>query len=149
VALSLLMVATSCTRATIQEPAAQEYLGIGIVSGTLGEQQRVALFTRKPSSIQHPAAQEYLGRGIVSGTLGGQERMTQLTRDPSAVSVIGHVQVVEGVAYLIRDAEGREIRIPHDQNTKIDRPAHVGDRIQSWLDHRGRALLIRSLDDGQ
>jgi hypothetical protein len=36
--------------------------------------------------------------------------------------------------------------VPHDENTRIDRPAHVGDRIQSWLDRHGRAVLIRSLD---
>ena len=148
-AFSLLMVTANCTGATILEPAAQEYLGIGIVSGTLGEQQRVAHFSREPASIQRPAAQEYLGRGIVSGTLGEQQRLAQLTRDSLSISVIGHVQAVEGAAYLIRDAQGREIRIPYDQNTMIDRPAHVGDRIQSWLDHRGCALLIRNLDGGQ
>lgn len=48
------------------------------------------------------------------------------------------MQALEGAAYLIRDTQGKEIRIPHGQNTRIDRPAHVGDHIQSWLDHRGR-----------
>ena len=145
-ALSLLSVTTSCAHSTIQEPAAQEYLGIGIVSGTLGEQQRLAQFPGAPSSIQRPAAQEYLGLGIVSGTLGEQQRLAQFTGDASSVSIIGQVQALEGAAYLIRDTQGKEIRIPHDQHTKIDRPAHVGDRIQSWLDHRGRAVVIQSLD---
>jgi len=57
----------------------------------------------------------------------------------------GHI--VEGGAYLIRDVRGQEHRIPHDENTRIDRPAHVGDRIQSWFDRHGRAVLIRSLDE--
>ena len=47
---------------------------------------------------------------------------------------------------LAPHAQGEDIRIPYDENTKIDRPAHVGDHIQSWLDHRGRAVVIRSLD---
>lgn len=47
---------------------------------------------------------------------------------------------------MIRDAPGKDIRIPDDENTRIDRPAHVGDRIQSWLDRQGRAVLIRNLD---
>lgn len=41
---------------------------------------------------------------------------------------------------------GQDIRIPHDENTKIDRPAHVGDHIQSWLNHRDRAVVIRNLN---
>ncbi|QPD04987.1 MAG: hypothetical protein Nkreftii_002761 [Candidatus Nitrospira kreftii] len=98
------------------------------------------------SAVQGNSSQEYLGMGIVSGTLGEQQRVAQCVGEPSSVSVVGQVQVLEGGAYLIRDVQGQEIRIPHDENTRIDRPAHVGDRIQSWLDRHGRAVLIRSLD---
>lgn len=104
--------ATGCAQSITQRPSSQEDLGIGIVSGTLGEQQRVALCAGEPSSF----------------------------------SVVGQVQTVEGGAYLIRDAQGKELRIPHDENTRIDRPAHVGDRFQAWLDRHGRAVLIRNLD---
>ena len=109
---SLLVLVTGCAQSTLQGRSSQEDLGMGIVSGTLGEQQRVALCAGEPSSM----------------------------------SVVGQVQALEGAAYLIRDAQGKEVRVPHDENTRIDRPAHVGDHIQSWLDHQGRAVLIRSLD---
>jgi hypothetical protein len=95
---------------------------------------------------QEQLSQEYLGLGIVSGTLGEQKRLGLRARELPPISVIGQVQAVEGAAYLIRDTQGRELRIPHDENTRIDRPAHVGDQIRSWLDHHGRAVLIRSLD---
>jgi hypothetical protein len=98
------------------------------------------------SIVQERSSQEDLGMGIVSGALGEQQRVTLCTGTPSSISIVGHVQAVEGGAYLIRDSQGQEVRIPHDENTKIDRPAHVGDRIQSWLDRHGRAVLIRSLD---
>lgn len=98
------------------------------------------------SVVQGHSSQEYLGMGIVSGTLGEQQRVARCVGEPSSVSVVGQVQALEGGAYLIRDVQGQEIRIPHDENTRIDRPAHVGDRIQSWLDRHGRAVLIRSLD---
>lgn len=98
------------------------------------------------SAVQGNSSQEYLGLGIVSGTLGEQQRVAQCIGEPSPVSVVGHVQALEGGAYLVRDVQGQEIRIPHDENTRIDRPAHVGDRIQSWLDRHGRAVLIRNLD---
>jgi hypothetical protein len=109
---SLLIFATGCAQSVVSGESAQEYLGMGIVSGTLGEQQRVALCAGEPSSM----------------------------------SVVGQVQALEGGAYLIRDAQGKEIRVPYDENTRIDRPAHVGDRLQAWLDRQGRAVLIRSLD---
>ena len=96
--------------------------------------------------LQGDSTQEHLGRGIVSGTLGEQQRVALCAGEPSSISVVGHVLVLEGGAYVIRDAQGQDIRVPHDENTRIDRPAHVGDRIQSWLDRHGRALLIRSLD---
>lgn len=108
----LVLVVTGCTRSGLHGQFSQESLGMGIVSGTLGEQQRVALCVGEPSSL----------------------------------SVVGQVQALEGAAYLIRDAKGQDVRIPHDENTRIDRPAHVGDRIQSWLDRHGRAVLIRNLD---
>ena len=138
---AMLVLATGCAQSVGQGQSSQEYLGMGIVSGTLGEQQRMA-----QSTLHRPAAQEYLGIGIVSGTLGEQQRMAQFTWEPSFLSVVGQVQALEGGAYLIRDAQGRDIRIPHDENTRIDRPAHVGDRIQSWLDRHDRAVLIRNLD---
>jgi len=36
-------------------------------------------------------------------------------------------------------------RVAHDENTRIDRPAHVGDRIEVFADDKGRAVLIRTL----
>ena len=92
-------------------------------------------------------SQESLGMGIVSGTLGEQQRVALCVGESSSISVVGQVQALEGGAYLILDSKGQEIRIPHDENTRIDRPAHVGDRIQSWLDRNGRAVFIRILDE--
>ncbi|MBS0169630.1 MAG: hypothetical protein JSR62_04695 [Nitrospira sp.] len=99
------------------------------------------------SALHHHSPQEDLGMGIVSGTLGAQARSAQPAVEPITSSVVGQVQALEGGAYLVRDIRGQEHRIPHDENTKIDRPAHVGDRIQSWFDRHGRAVLIRSVEE--
>ncbi|MCS6296235.1 MAG: hypothetical protein H8K09_08390 [Nitrospira sp.] len=99
------------------------------------------------SALQGHSSQEDLGMGIVSGTLGAQSRSAVSSGEQPAASLVGQVQAVEGGAYLVRDVRGQEHRIPHDENTRIDRPAHVGDRIQSWFDRHGRAVLIRSLDE--
>ena len=108
----------------------------------------VLVVTGCAQSGQHgKLSQESLGVGIVSGTLGEQQRVALCIGESSSISVVGQVQALEGGVYLVRDARGQEIRIPHDENTRIDRPAHVGDRIQSWLDRNGRAVLIRILDE--
>jgi hypothetical protein len=112
---SLLIVATGCAQSVMQRSSSQEYLGMGIVSGTLGEQQCVALCAGEPSST----------------------------------SVVGQVQALESGAYLIRNAHGEEIRVPHDVTIRIDQPAHVGDSIQSWFDHHGRRADPQSRWNGK
>lgn len=91
------------------------------------------------------AEQEDLGRGIVLGTVGVQEE-GGMTAD-GARTVAGTVMKIEGAAYVLREFRGRERRVPVDENTSIDRPAHVGDKIEALLDGSGRALRIRNIND--
>jgi hypothetical protein len=98
-------------------------------------------------NIAGTSGQEDLGRGIVRGTLGAQ--MAGEVRPPipaHTVSLKGQVTEVEGGAYVIREVGGAERRVAHDENTRIDRPAHVGDRIEVFVDDRSRAILIRNID---
>ncbi len=91
--------------------------------------------------------EESLGIGIVRGTLGVQpEGQIRLARPADTQSVQGAVLFLEGGAYVIRLLDGSERRVALDENTRIDRPAHVGDRVEAFLDDRGRAVLIRNID---
>jgi hypothetical protein len=91
--------------------------------------------------------QEDLGQGIVQGTLGAQPGGdVRLAIPGNAFSLKGQVTVVEGGAYLLQEVSGIELRVAHDENTRIDRPAHVGDRIEALVDDKGRAVLIRNID---
>jgi len=91
--------------------------------------------------------QEDLGQGIVRGTLGAQPSSNLRQAMPThAFSLRGRVTAVEGGAYVLEEISGIERRVAHDENTRIDRPAHVGDRIEAFLDDRGRAILIRNID---
>jgi len=91
--------------------------------------------------------QEDLGQGIVRGTLGAQPFSDLRQAMPThAFSSRGQVTAVEGGAYVLEEISGIERRVAHDENTRIDRPAHVGDRIEAFLDDRGRAILIRNID---
>jgi hypothetical protein len=93
-----------------------------------------------------PSDQELMGEGIVRGTLGTHPEWQARLVPAGATAVAGQVLELEGGAYVIQQGDGGQQRLPLDENTRIDRPAHVGDRIQAWLDDRGRALLIRNID---
>ena len=91
--------------------------------------------------------QEDLGQGIVQGTLGAlQTNDVRLAMPTNVFSLKGQVMAVEGGAYVLQEVSGIERRVAHDENTRIDRPAHVGDRIEAVVDDKGRAVLIRNID---
>jgi hypothetical protein len=98
-------------------------------------------------NIAGTSKQEDLGQGIVRGMLGAQSTgEMRLAMPTNVLSLPGQVTAVEGGAYVLQDVSGVEHRIAHDENTRIDRPAHVGDRIEAFVDDRGRAVLIRNID---
>ncbi|MDE3218025.1 MAG: hypothetical protein KGO23_01485 [Nitrospirota bacterium] len=100
--------------------------------------------------IAETSKQEDLGRGIVQGTLGVRPGSdVQLAIPANASSLRGQVAAVEGGAYVVQEVGGAERRVAHDENTRIDRPAHVGDRIEAFVDDRGRAVLIRNIDQDE
>ena len=101
-------------------------------------------------NIAGTSKQEDLGRGIVRGTLGAQlAGDVRLAMPTNVFSLIGQVTAVEGGAYVLQEVSGIERRVAHDENTRIDRPAHVGDRIEAFVDDRGRAVLIRNIDQDE
>ncbi len=91
------------------------------------------------------AEQQNLGRGIVVGTVGAQKEEALTAGDTRTVA--GTVMRIEGAAYVLREFRGQDRRVPVDENTSIDRPAHVGDKIEALLDGSGRALRIRNIED--
>jgi hypothetical protein len=94
--------------------------------------------------------QEDLGQGIVRATLGAQPTGdVRLVMPTNVLSLIGQVTAVEGGAYMLQEVSGIERRVAHDENTRIDRPAHVGDRIEAFVDDKGRAVLIRNIDQDE
>ena len=101
-------------------------------------------------NIVETSKQEDLGRGIMWGTLGAQlAGDVRLAMPTNVFFLIGQVTVVEGGAYVLQEVSGIERRVAHDENTRIDRPAHVGDRIEAFVDDRGRAVLIRNIDQDE
>ncbi len=89
-----------------------------------------------------------LGVGIVEGTKGYQ----QLQDDPMgsqgvATKVRGQVHHIEGAAYVVFTNNRKEVRLPVDENTQIDRPAHKGDWIDAYLNAAGLAMYIQNVDD--
>ncbi len=89
-----------------------------------------------------------IGLGIVEGTKGYQQLEEDLLLRAGIVrSVRGQVRRIEGAAYLVLTENQSEVRLPVDENTRIDRPAHKGDWIDAYVNEDGRALVIRNVDD--
>jgi len=89
--------------------------------------------------------QEARGVGVVHGTLGV---MRAASVPPQASAVMrGQVLALEGGAYVARVSSGEEVRVPLDENTSVDRPAHVGDHIEVYFDAGYRAIQIRNIDN--
>ena len=113
------------------------------------------LFTVGMASIgcatQSPEAntrQADIGLGIVEGTKGYQQLQEDLMMRNGVVrSVRGQVYQIEGAAYVVHTETQSEVRLPIDENTRIDRPAHKGDWIDAYLNESGRAIVIRNVDD--
>ena len=96
----------------------------------------------------HAIRQEHLGKGIVVGsTVEQQKQQGIFTSGPSSQTLRGQIIKIEGAAYVVRDLKGMVTRLPIDQNTAIDRPAHVGDWIEAYTDDSGRALQVRNVDE--
>ena len=91
--------------------------------------------------------QESLGKGIIVGSIAEQHKhQTIFTSWPMSLTLKGQVTKIEGAAYLVTMLDGGEKRLPVDQFTTIDRPAHIGDWIEAYTDDSGRALQIRNID---
>ncbi|RPH80870.1 MAG: hypothetical protein EHM80_04070 [Nitrospiraceae bacterium] len=101
-------------------------------------------------NIAGTSRQEDLGQGIVRGTLGAQQTTDVRLATPTNVFFLtGLVTAVEGEAYVLQEASGIQHRVAHDNNTRIDRPAHVGDRVEAFVDSRGLAIFIRNIDQDE
>lgn len=89
-----------------------------------------------------------LGLGIVEGTKGYQQIQKDILSSNRVMrKVQGQVLQIEGAAYVVHMNDRIEVRLPVDENTRIDRPAHVGDWIEAHMDQAGRARIIRNIDD--
>ena len=98
-----------------------------------------------PEPTSHEVA---LGLGIVEGTKGYQQLQEDPTMSNGVVKKVrGQVHHIEGAAYVVHSETYNEVRIPVDENTRIDRPAHKGDWIDAYVNEAGRAVVIRNVDD--
>ena len=91
--------------------------------------------------------QVHLGMGIVEGTKGYQQLQQEHWSANGTMKIVqGQVFRIEGAAYVVHRSGQIDVRLPVDENTRIDRPAHVGDWIEAQLDQDGRARFIRNID---
>ena len=105
----------------------------------------VGCTSHSSSPTSHQAA---IGLGIVEGTKGYQQVQKDLLASNGGVRKIrGQVHHLEGGAYVVQTEDHTPIRLPIDENTRIDRPAHKGDWIDAYMNDAGRAIYIQNVDD--
>ncbi len=101
--------------------------------------------SQTPAPTSHQSA---IGLGIVEGTKGYQQVQQDLMTANGQLSKIrGQVHHLEGAAYVVQTSDHVSVRLPVDENTRIDRPAHKGDWIDAYVNEAGRAVYIRNVDD--
>ncbi len=100
------------------------------------------------SQMSEPTSyQSALGLGIVEGTKGSRQLQEDSMTGRYVRRVRGQVHHIEGAAYVVHTDSQQEVRIPVDENTRIDRPAHKGDWIDAYMDEDGRTIRILNVDD--
>ena len=70
-----------------------------------------------------------------------------MMRNGGGKLIRGQVHAIEGAAYVVHTETQGEVRLPLDENTRIDRPAHKGDWIDAYVNEAGRTMVIRNVDD--
>ena len=106
-------------------------------------------FTGCENQMSEPTSEQAaLGLGIVEGTKGYQQLLEDSPMWNGVVTKVrGQVHHIEGAAYVVHTETQSEVRLPVDENTQIDRPAHKGDWIDAYVNEAGRAIVIRNVDD--
>jgi hypothetical protein len=109
----------------------------------------IALFAGcATQSVDTNGRQADIGLSIVEGTKGYRQIQNEkLALNKGMRQVKGQVFQIEGAAYVVHMNDRIDVRLPVDENTRIDRPAHIGDWIEAQLDQDGRARTIRNIDD--
>jgi hypothetical protein len=84
-------------------------------------------------------------------SLSQQERQGGTTSDPGSKSHIikGEVLKIEGSAYVIKQANGKEIRLGIDQDTRMETTPKPGDKITAQMAEDGRTRSIRKASSAE
>ncbi len=79
---------------------------------------------------------------------GMRQGGTASVSDAPSRIVKGQVLQIEGSAYVVRERQGREVRLAVDQDTRMEHTPKVGDQIIAQVAEDGRTRSIRSATAG-
>ena len=65
-------------------------------------------------------------------------------QSPHILAIKGEVLRIEGDVYVVKEEEGKEVRLHTDQTTKMTGDVNQGDRIEGQINEENHALSIRS-----
>jgi len=77
--------------------------------------------------------------------IGGQKQAGPADfPQPAFPFVKGQLMQIEGEFYVVKDAEGKDVRVHVDKSTKMDGAFHVGDNIEVQRNLQGHAMAIKA-----
>ena len=91
-----------------------------------------------------PAAPGPAPPGSASGSPGIAPTLPPPRPEVQDIHTIkGEIVKVEREAYMVRDAKGKEVRLPVGKQTKLDKPAYmVGDEIEAAMTPAGEVVSM-------
>jgi hypothetical protein len=103
----------------------------------LQERQRLEAPSTMDRSAEVPPYKE-------NQPLGGQKQAGPADfPQPAFPFVKGQLMQIEGEFYILKDAEGKDVRVHVDKGTKMDGTFHVGDILEVQRTLEGHALAIK------
>jgi len=119
-----------------ENPTDQQEKNLKLQQHNLQEKQRLQAPSQREGSPDIPYTEN---QPIGGQKQGGLSDFPQ----PAFPWVKGELTQIEGEHYVVRDAEGKDIRIHVDKGTKMEDPVKVGDFIEAKRTLEGHAVSIR------
>ena len=83
--------------------------------------------------------------GLSADPMAGKEAEPRLKERLTAETVKGDVVRVTGEHIVIRDTDGKEVRLHADQTSKMDK-VMPGDYVKAWITEKGHVTTLKRVE---
>lgn len=95
--------------------------------------------------LSHAAQTNFASSATEGMKPGGQVDQNDMTLQRQSHVIQGDVLRMEGGHYVVKQKDGKEVRVATDPTTRITRQIKNGDRVVANVDDQNRTLWITSV----